>query len=478
MQSLFLFVLIALFALYNAEPQVEEGVIVMTDANFDEVLAANPLLLVEFYAPWCGHCKALAPEYAKAAEALKDEPAMLGKVDATEHKEVGGRFEIQGFPTLKFFKNGKPQDYSGGRTSTEIVNWIKKKSGPAAVTLESEDDLLKVQEANDVVVVGVFDSTDDAKAKSFMTLAGDDDSLAYAITTSAAVKGKLGAKAGSIALLKDFDEMRADHDMTDDIEAAKDFISGNSVPLIQTFSQESSQKIFKSPITSHSLFFTKTDSDHHKSSIDVFTEVAKANRGKVLFINVPSSEARVMEYFGFKAEDLPAYVLADMGGKGAMKKFVYDGKYEAKEIQAFIDKFYSGDLKPTLKSETPDASDTAGNVVVLKGTSFKELVLDNTKDVLVEFYAPWCGHCKNLAPIYDDLGAKFKDDSEIVIAKMDATANEIDVPGVEVQGFPTLFFFPGDNKSTPKKYEGSRELDGFVEYLKKNAHNKHSHSEL
>ena len=148
----------------------------------------SPINLYQFYAPWCGHCKALAPEYAKAAEALKDEPAMLGKVDATENKEVGSRFGIQGFPTLKFFRNGKPQDYSGGRTSAEIVNWIKKKSGPAAITLESEEDLLKAQEANDVIVVGVFDSADDAKAKSFMTLAGDDDSLAYAITTSAAVK--------------------------------------------------------------------------------------------------------------------------------------------------------------------------------------------------------------------------------------------------------------------------------------------------
>jgi len=166
MQSLLvLLVLVALFALYNAEPKVEEGVLVMTDANFDEVVAANSLLLVEFYAPWCGHCKALAPEYAKAAAALKDEPAKLGKVDATEHKEVGGRFGIQGFPTLKFFRNGKPQDYTGGRTSDEIVNWIKKKSGPPAITLESEEDLLKAQEANDVVVVGVFDSTDDAMAK-------------------------------------------------------------------------------------------------------------------------------------------------------------------------------------------------------------------------------------------------------------------------------------------------------------------------
>ena len=83
-----------------------------------------------------------------------------------------------------------------------------------------------------------------------------------------------------------------------------------------------------------------------------------------------------------------------------------------------------------------------------------------------------------MAPIYDDLGAKFKDDSEVVIAKMDATANEIDVAGVEVQGFPTIYFFPGNNKSSPKKYDGSRDLDGFVDYLKKNAHNKHSHSEL
>jgi len=477
MQSLFYLVLIAIFALYRAEVTFEEGVMVLTDSNFDEAIAANPLILVEFYAPWCGHCKALAPEYAKAATALKDEPVKLAKVDATEHKEVGGRFGIQGFPTLKFFKNGKPQDYSGGRTSEEIVTWLKKKSGPPAITLETEEDLLKAQEANEVVIVGVFDSVDDAKAKTFMSIASDDDSLVYAITTSAAVKSKLNAKSGSVALLKDFDDLRADHDITA-VEDTKDFIIANSVPLIQTFSQQSSQKIFKSPITSHSLFFTKTDADHHAPTMEVFKEVAQANKGKCLFINVPSTESRVLEYFGFKEADLPAYVLADMGGKGAMKKYIYDGKYEAKEISAFVEKFFAGSLKPSLKSETPEPEDTAGDVVVLKGTSFKELVIDNTKDVLVEFYAPWCGHCKNLAPIYDELGAKFKNDADVVIAKMDATANEVDIEGVEVQGFPTLYFFPGDNKSTPKKYEGGRDLEGFMTYLKANAHNKHSHSEL
>jgi protein disulfide-isomerase-like protein len=89
-----------------------------------------------------------------------------------------------------------------------------------------------------------------------------------------------------------------------------------------------------------------------------------------------------------------------------------------------------------------------------------------------------CGHCKKLAPIYDELGEKLKSNSNIVIAKVDATANDIDVPGVEVSGFPTLYFFPGDKKSSPKLYNGNRDLEGFLAYLKENAHHPVQHEEL
>jgi protein disulfide-isomerase A1 len=482
MQLFYIFALVALLAVafVRAEVTLDEGVLVLTEENFDGAIADNNLILVEFYAPWCGHCKNLAPEYVKAAAALKDEEVKLAKVDATEHKELGSRFGVQGFPTLKFFKNGKPQEYTGGRTSDEIVTWLKKKSGPATISLTTEDDLLKAQEANEVVVVGVFASADSAEAKTFTTVAAGDDSLIYALTTSAAVKSKLSAKDNSIALLKDFDELRADFDIATSTTAEQiaEFVTGASVPLIQTFSQESSQKIFKSDIHIHNLFFTKAGEAHHDSAVEMFTGVAKKFRGKAMFINVPHSESRVLDYFGFKESDLPTYVLADMGGKGAMKKYKFEGAFEADAVTTFVNNFFDGKLKPTLKSEAPAPEDTAGDVFVVKGSSFNEIVLDNTKDVLVEFYAPWCGHCKNLAPIYDELGAKFKDDAEVVIAKMDATANEIDVAGVEVSGFPTLYFFPGNEKASPKKYEGGRDLDGFVEYLKKNAHNKHSHSEL
>jgi protein disulfide-isomerase-like protein len=87
---------------------MDNGVMVLTDKNFDEELAKHELLLVEFYAPWCGHCKKLAPEYEAAAEVLSknDPPIALAKVDATQEKTLSERFGIQGFPTLFWFKNG------------------------------------------------------------------------------------------------------------------------------------------------------------------------------------------------------------------------------------------------------------------------------------------------------------------------------------------------------------------------------------
>lgn len=478
---LFVLMVLLVVALTIAEVTFENGVAVLTDSNFAEAASDFDGMLVEFYAPWCGHCKKLAPEWDKAANTLGESAIRLAKVDATENKKLAEDNGIRGFPTIKYFKGGKfVSDYNGGRTASDIVTWVNKKSGPAAKTLASVDELDNFNGVNSVFVLGAFTNAESDSAKKFLSQAASDESQIYAITSDAEVLKKLGVTADTVVVIKDFDEKRSDLVVSGDYSesSVSDFIAGATVPLIQEFSAESSKKIFSSPITRHLLFFTNKENAHHNEVVEEVRKVATDFRGKLLFVNIPSTENRVLEYFGITESDLPKVIVADMAAESGMKKYPFTGAaISGADLTPFLKEFMDGKLKPTLKSEAADPSDTTGDVVVLKGTTFNDLVINNKKDVMVEFYAPWCGHCKKLAPTWDELGAKMKG-SDIVIAKMDATANEIDVPGVSVKGFPTIYFFKGNDKSNPVKYEENRELDDFVSFLSKNAHNKFSHEEL
>lgn len=454
---------------------LDEGVLVLTDENFEATVKANEFVLVEFYAPWCGHCKTLAPEYVKAAASLAEAKSVvkLAKIDATEHKDAGAKYDVKGFPTLKFFRSGVATEFGGGRKADEIVTWLQKKTGPVTTTITTAEELEHMKEGNDAFVVGYFADADSSGAKAFTNAASGNDGFTFAISSTAEVKAALGVEHDSAVIIKTFDnkrdELRVLTATTPD--AINEFVNLNGVPLVQTFSDETSAAIFKSPIQKHTLFFTDSSKDHHAKTHAAFQAAAEHYKGKTLVINVPVDQARVAEYFGLSSDNFPACVFADMTG-GAMKKYPMTGDItDPKNVKTFIKKALAGKLTPTLKSEEPVPEDTAGPVTVLRGKSFADIVLNNTKDVLVEFYAPWCGHCKNLEPIYNELGEAVKDLPNLVIAKMDATANEIDVEGVDVKGFPTLIWFKGNSKGAPVKYEEGRTKDEFIKYFKKNAFN-------
>merc|ERR1712209_117115 len=444
----------------------EEGVLVLTEKNFEGAIADNEYILVEFYAPWCGHCKSLAPEYAKAAGVLaeKDSPIKLAKVDATEESKLAEKFEVRGYPTLKFFRNGKPAEYSGGRTSDTIISWLEKKTGPPAAALADVDAAKKFLEDNKVAVVGFFKDQESEAAKAFLETAANMDDIKFGISSDDAVASGYGVSGDKIVLFKDFDEKKAEFDGEYKSEVITKFVEAESMPLVIEFNHESAQKIFSGAIKSHLLLFVSYKSDEYADQRAVATKLAADYKGQILFVSIDTDEEdhkRILEFFGMKDDELPGMRIIKLAEDMAKYKPV-DGALTEENIKAFVGDYLEGKLKQHLLSEDIPEDWDAAPVKVLVGKNFEEVAMNADKHVLVEFYAPWCGHCKQLAPIWDKLGEKYADKDDIVIAKMDSTANELE--DIKIQGFPTIKLFKkGDNKVID--YNGERTLEGFSKFL-------------
>jgi len=452
--------------LVQAEITKDEGVLVLTEKNFDEAIKDNEFVLVEFYAPWCGHCKALAPEYAKAAGILaeKESKIVLGKVDATEESKLAEKFEVRGYPTLKFFRNEKPMEYNGGRTADTIVSWLEKKTGPPALDLADVDAAKKFIEDHKVAVIGFFkDQTTDA-AKAFLEVAASLDDYKFGITSSDDVISEYGVSGDKIILFKKFDEKKNEFADAYEVDAITTFVESNAMPLVIEFNHESAQKIFSGSIKSHLLLFVSYKSDEYETQKEMAAKIAKEYKGQLLFVTVDTDEEdhkRILEFFGIKEEELPGMRLIKLEEDMAKYKPETSNLDEA-SIRAFVAGYLDGSLKQHLLTEEIPEDWDKEPVKVLVGKNFEEVAKDVNKNVLVEFYAPWCGHCKQLAPTWDKLGENFKDSEDIVIAKMDSTANELE--DIKVQGFPTIkLFMKGDNKVVD--YNGERTLEGLTKFL-------------
>lgn len=459
--------LCALVSVSLAEVVKEEGVLVLTEANFQETIDSTEFILVEFYAPWCGHCKSLAPEYAKAAQALaeKESAILLGKVDATEEGKLAEKFGVRGYPTLKFFRNGKPQEYNGGRTADTIVTWLEKKTGPPAKTLASVEEAKAFIADSEIAVVGFFKDVESKAAKEFLNVAGGMDDYPFGLVSDSAVFAEYAVEGeAAVSLFKKFDEGRNNLEGEITEAAITKFVAGNALPLVIEFNQDTAQKIFSGEIKSHLLLFISAKAEAFAGQVEIAKTVAKENKGELLFVTINTDEEdhkRIMEFFGLEESELPSMRIIKL--EEDMSKFKpANTEISEENVRAFVNSYKAGELKPHLMSEDVPEDWDKEPVKVLVGKNFVEVAMNPEKNVLVEFYAPWCGHCKQLEPTYNKLGEKFKDHADIVVAKMDSTVNEVET--VKVQGFPTIKLFKkGDNKVVD--YNGERTFEGLSKFL-------------
>jgi protein disulfide-isomerase A1 len=463
--------LLALASLVLGE--TASDVIKLTSATFEESVSNNPLMLIEFFAPWCGHCKALAPHYEEAATALKEKNIVLASVDCVDEADLCQAKEVQGYPTLKVYKNGTPTEYNGPRKADGIISYMVKQSLPAVseVTAENHEEFKK---ADKLVVVAYLSTSTSEPAPEFSKAAESHrEEYLFGLTTDEEAIKAAGVTAPAIVVYRSYDEPRSEYPYPVSSTTTKDleeWLAELAIPVIDEVSGENYATYAQSTKPLAYLFLDPT-AEGKDAAIAAIKPIAQKYKSKVNFVWIDAVK------FGDHAKALnlqeakwPAFVLQDLEKQ---LKYPFDQTKEVTPEAAgdWIDQYLTGKLEPTLKSQPiPESQDEA--VYNLVGQTFEEVVFDDSKDVFVEFYASWCGHCKRLAPIWETFAEKYAHHKDsLVIAKMEAQDNDLpaSVP-FRVAGFPTLKFKRAGTREWID-YEGDRSLDSLVAFLEEHAKN-------
>ncbi|XP_073140152.1 protein disulfide-isomerase-like [Henckelia pumila] len=452
----------------------EEGekVVTLDHLNFSEVVAAHDFIVVEFYAPWCGHCKALAPEYEKAASVLSshDPPIVLAKIDASEEstRELATEYKIQGFPTIKIFRNGGKdiQDYKGPREADGIVSYLKKQVGPASVEIKSAEDAASLIDDKSVFIVGVFPKFSGEEFENFTALAETlraDYAFGHTLSSKFIPRGESVSKP-TLRLLKPFDELVVDS-QDFQVDAMEKFIDESTIPILTLWSSDPNGHTYVSKFfsggTDKAMLFVNFSTDHDAFR-SIYKDVAVSYKAKGISFLLGDTDAGqgAFQYFGLKPEQAPLLIIQKVNGQKYLNPNV-----KPDQIESWVKDYTNGLVKPFVKSEPiPEVNDEPVKVVVT--ASLEDMVFNSGKNVLLEFYAPWCGHCQKLAPILEEVATSFEKDPDVLIAKLDATANDVPNDSFEVQGFPTIYFRSASGNLS--QYDGERTKEDIIEFIQKN----------
>jgi len=465
--SLYILVICLIVRTARSELVDDQGVLVLDTENFEEAIDTHEFILVEFYAPWCGHCKALEPEYVKAAAELehRESNIKLAKIDATENQDVAKMFGVAGYPTMKFFRSGQPIAYNGGRRANDIVNWVEKKTTPLTVILNSAEEAKKLIDSNDVNVIAYFKDDDHVALKGIMTLAEDLDGYSYkfGITNKPGILSEYNIEEEGVYLLRDFDnntpaKYKGKSFMLPDL---KFFIHDHALPTLINFNPRLPPRIFAS-INPSLYLIVSSESDEFDSQKELATKLAQEYKRKInivlIDVAIDKNTGFTDFFLGFKKTDFPAMRLVH----GMQDKYDPEsGSFSEEKIKKYIgDRIGAKGVGWTTSEKVPEDWDK-NPVKVLVARNFNEIVT-TYKNVFVEFYAPWCGHCKKLAPIWEELGEMLKDREDIIIGKMDATVNQLDA--VRIPGYPSLLLFQGTD-ATNIPFKGDRTLEMILMFL-------------
>lgn len=333
---------------------------------------------------------------------------------------------------------------------------LKKKSGPVS-TLVKDD-----AEFESETVYGVFSTETSEAYAAFLSVATTADDFKFAHS--------LGSGEESITLYPK--KLKYEGDIKDS-EEIKKWIESEGYPTLSELDQKGWKRTVMNKRSLLVGFIHPDTDEKHAEEKNELQTLADEYKGKfsVSWMDGVKNEGLASRW-GATGKVIPTAIILHFPEGSADPKFYIWNEDSEKEfnvntLKNFIELSVAGKYAGFKKSE-PVPENNEGPVKIVVGKQFEEIVFDNTKDVLLEFYAPWCGHCQKLVPIYDELGQFYKDlkKDNIVIAKIDATANSYP-ESIPIRGFPTIMLFSANGKDTPISYEGDRTLEDLKTFVNK-----------
>ncbi|KAL4218401.1 Thioredoxin domain-containing protein 5 [Mactra antiquata] len=382
-----------------AEAVATDGLYELTSDNFDSHIAKGHHF-VKFFAPWCGHCKNLAPTWSQlAAEMKTSDKVKIAKVDCTQHQAACSKNGVRGYPTLIFFTDGqKVEDYRNQRSLEALKQFVDEATGKVI-------DPSKLSEDGKVP---------DGKA--------EDKKVPEAVATD-----------GLYELTSD----NFDSHIAKGHHFVKFFAPwcGHCKTLAPTWSQLAAEMK-----TSDKVKIAKVDCTQHQAVCS--KNGVRGYPTLIFFTN------------GQKIED-------------------YNNQRSFEALKQFVDKAASKEMessKPSEDGKVPDEKAEDKKVTdSLVTNGLFELTAENFENHVakgfhfVKFYAPWCGHCKVLEPLWSQLASAMIPTDSVKIARIDCTQHNDVCNKNDIKGYPTLLWFA--NGAKVEKYEGQLSLPDFIKYV-------------
>ncbi|XP_023560141.1 protein disulfide-isomerase-like protein of the testis [Octodon degus] len=448
----------------------EQDLLVLTPPGLAQMLNETRFLMVLFHNPSSKQSRNLAQELGKAVRMMgKGKNGIgFGKVDITVEKELKQEFDIKKAPELKLFFEGnrsEPISCKGVVESAALVVWLRRQISQKAFLFNNSLQVANFVQSRPVVIIGFFQDLEEEVAEMFYDVIKDFPELTFGVVAIKNAIGRFHVVLDSVLVFKkgrvvNRQELINDSTYKQDLNGV---IRKHLTDFVIEYNTQNKDLIYEMNILNHMLLFVSRKSESYRVILQHYKLASKEFQNKILFIVVDVDEQRsrhVLEYFQVTKFAVPSVQILNLSSDARYKMPSDEINYE--NFKTFGRSFLNKTAKKHQPSEEIPKYWDQGLVKQLVGKNFNIVVFDKERDVFVMFYAPWSEKCMVLFPLLEELGRKYQNHSTVTIAKIDITANDIQL--MNPDQYPFFRLFPTDSEQAVP-YTGEHTVKGISDFL-------------